>query len=91
MPRCCFNTQKATPSAAISHQLRISRPSLYKCIDRALAAGVEVALKDKYHRPKTPVIRPEAKAWGGRFYWFLPPSLVFTRLTSSLSAQSVLD
>ena len=51
------------PIATISHQLRISRPSLYKCIDRALAAGVEVALKDKYHRPKAPVISAEAKAW----------------------------
>ena len=51
------------PIAAISHQLRISRPSVYKCIDRALAAGVEVALKDKYHRPKAPVIGAEAKAW----------------------------
>jgi transposase len=49
--------------SAISRQLRISRPSLYKCIDRALAAGVEVALKDKYHRPKAPVISAEAKAW----------------------------
>lgn len=48
---------------AISHQLSISRPSLYKCIDRALAAGVDVALKDKYHRPKAPVISAEAKAW----------------------------
>lgn len=51
------------PIATISHQLRISRPSLYKCIDRALAAGVEVALKDKYHRPKAPIISAEAKAW----------------------------
>ncbi len=51
------------PIVSISHQLRISRPSLYKCIDRALAAGVEVALKDKYHRPKAPVISAEAKAW----------------------------
>lgn len=51
------------PIATISRQLRISRPSLYKCIDRALAAGVEVALKDKFHRPKAPVISAEAKAW----------------------------
>ncbi len=42
------------PIVSISHQLRISRPSLYKCIDRALAAGVEVALKDKYHPTQGP-------------------------------------
>ena len=41
----------------------VSRPTIYKCVDRALAAGIETALKDKYHRSKEPVITPEAKAW----------------------------
>jgi transposase len=47
----------------IQRQLGISRPTIYKCIDKALAAGARSALKDRYHRPKAPVITPEAKAW----------------------------
>ena len=27
---------------------------IYKCIDKALAAGVQMGLKDKYHRPFAP-------------------------------------
>ena len=63
MPRCCFTTQRVVRSPPSVVNSGISRPSLYKCIDRALAAGVEVALKDKYHRPRAPVISAEAKAW----------------------------
>lgn len=48
---------------SIQRQLNISRPSIYKCIDKALAAGVQTALKDKYHRPRDPSITEEAKAW----------------------------
>jgi transposase len=48
---------------SIEKELRVSRPTIYKCIDKALAAGAETALKDKYHRPKEPVITEEAKAW----------------------------
>lgn len=47
----------------ISHALRISRVAIYKWIDRALAVGTDAALKDKYHRPKDPLITEEAKAW----------------------------
>ena len=47
----------------IQQRLGISRPTIYKCIDKALAAGVQSGLKDRYHRPKEPVITPEAKAW----------------------------
>jgi hypothetical protein len=36
---------------------------IYKCIDKALAAGVQMGLKDKYHRPHEPEITDEAKAW----------------------------
>ncbi|MDL1968660.1 MAG: helix-turn-helix domain-containing protein, partial [Deltaproteobacteria bacterium] len=49
--------------SSIKKELNISRPTIYKCIDKALAAGVETGLKDKYHRPKDPVITEEAKAW----------------------------
>jgi transposase len=48
---------------SIEKELGISRPTIYKCIDKALAAGAETALKDKYHRPKEPVITEEAKTW----------------------------
>lgn len=48
---------------AIQAALGVSRPTIYKCIDKALAAGAEWGLKDRYHRPKAPVITDEAKAW----------------------------
>ena len=43
--------------------VKLSRPSIYKCIDKALAAGPEAGLKDYYHRPFDPLITEEAKAW----------------------------
>jgi transposase len=49
--------------SSIKRELNVSRPTIYKCIDKALAAGIETGLKDKYHRPKDPVITEEAKAW----------------------------
>lgn len=49
--------------SSIKKDLNVSRPTIYKCIDKALAAGIETALKDKYHRPKDPVITEESKAW----------------------------
>jgi len=36
---------------------------IYKCIDKALAAGVGAGLKDAYHRPHEPEITAAAKAW----------------------------
>ena len=47
----------------IQRQVGISRPSIYKCIDKALSSGMEAGLKDKYHRAKAPVITDEAKLW----------------------------
>jgi len=49
--------------SAIGTAFGVSRPTIYKCLDKALAMGVEVGLKDKYHSPKAPVITVEAKAW----------------------------
>ena len=51
------------PITDIEKQVHISRPTIYKWIDKALAVGIEEGLKDKYHRPKEPVITEEAKAW----------------------------
>jgi len=47
----------------IRKRVGLSRPTIYKCIDKALAAGIEIALKDTYHRPKAPDITPEASGW----------------------------
>ena len=40
-----------------------SRPTIYKCIDKALAAGMEAGLKDLPHRPGAPEIGQEAREW----------------------------
>lgn len=47
----------------IQRTLRVSKPTIYKCIDKALAAGPERGLKDLPHAPKVPVITEEGKAW----------------------------
>jgi transposase len=47
----------------VAKAAKTSRPTVYKCIKKALAGGVEVALKDYYHRPKPATITEEAKAW----------------------------
>ncbi len=36
---------------------------IYRSVDKALAAGVQAGLKDRYHRPHEPEITDEAKAW----------------------------
>jgi len=47
----------------IQRTLGVSRPTIYKCIDKALAAGVATGLKDRYHRAHAPQISEAAKAW----------------------------
>jgi len=47
----------------IRQQAKVSRPTIYKCLDKALGMGVDAGLKDAYHRPKPPVIDEAAKAW----------------------------
>lgn len=42
---------------------RVSRPMIYKCVDRALADGVQMGLKDRNYRPRISEISEEAKAW----------------------------
>lgn len=51
-----------TPSA-IHRRLHISRVTIYRCVHKALAMGVDAALKDAFHRPRDPVIDAAAKAW----------------------------
>ena len=47
----------------IGRTLGVSRPTIYKCIDKALAVGVLTGLKDRYHRAHAPQISEAAKAW----------------------------
>jgi len=47
----------------VSAKAGVSRPTVYKCIDKALAMGYEAGLKDLPHSPKEPEITLEAKAW----------------------------
>jgi transposase len=48
--------------SALSRTAGLSRRIIYKHVDRALAAGVAVALRDRAHGSE-PTITPEAKAW----------------------------
>src|SRR6202162_1635359 len=52
-----------TAITELQRQLGFSRPMIYRSVDKALAAGVQTGLKDKYHRPHDPEISDEAKAW----------------------------
>ncbi|MCW5231596.1 IS630 family transposase [Verminephrobacter eiseniae] len=47
----------------IQRALGMSRPTVYKCIDKALATGVAAGLQDRYHRPYAPQITDDARAW----------------------------
>ena len=47
----------------VSVKANVGRPTVYKCIDKALAMGYEAGLQDLPHSPKKPEITLEAKAW----------------------------
>jgi transposase len=47
----------------IQRTVKVSRPTVYKCLGKALAMGMEAGLKDTFHRPKEPVIDRADKAW----------------------------
>jgi hypothetical protein len=49
--------------AGIARALEMTRKSVRKWIDKALAMGAEAALRDAYHRPRAPVITEPARAW----------------------------
>lgn len=51
------------PILQIQKLANVSRPTIYKCIDKALAAGANAGLKDYYHRPFDPTIDDAAKTW----------------------------
>lgn len=47
----------------IARALEMTRKSVRKWVDKALAMGACAALKDTWHRPHAPVITEPAKAW----------------------------
>jgi transposase len=51
------------PISQIQKLVNVSRPTIYKCIDKALAAGADAGLKDFFHRPFDPIIDDAAKTW----------------------------
>lgn len=51
------------PITEIENMVQVSRSTIYKWIEKALAMGIQEGLKDKYHCSKEPVITEEAKAW----------------------------
>jgi len=55
--------QSGENPSAIHRALRLSRVTIYNCLHKALAMGVEAGLKDAFHRPKEPMIERADKAW----------------------------
>jgi transposase len=47
----------------IRKELDVSRPTVYKCIDKALAGGILLGMRDFFHQPKQAEITDEAKVW----------------------------
>ena len=47
----------------IAQRAKVSRVTVYHCLHKALAMGVEAGLKDAFHRPREPVINHADKAW----------------------------
>ena len=58
-----LNYAEGFPILQIQQSADASRPTIYKCIDKALAAGIDAGLKDYFHRPFEPTINDSAKAW----------------------------
>jgi transposase len=61
--RVLLGYAQGIPITDLARQIGISRPTIYTCVDKALAAGVQTGLKDAYHRPHEPEISGEARAW----------------------------
>ena len=76
---------------AIARALEMTRKSVRKWIDKALAVGAGAALKDAYHRPRAPVITEEARAWVIHLACSKPKDLGYAAelWTRSLLAQHV--
>ena len=75
----------------ISRATGMTRKSVKKWIDKALAMGADAALKDAYHRPYAPVITEAARAWVIHLACSKPKELGYAAelWTRSLLAQHV--
>ena len=75
----------------ISRAMGMTRKSVKKWIDKALAMGADAALKDAYHRPYAPVITEQARAWVIHLACSKPKELGYAAelWTRSLLAQHV--
>jgi hypothetical protein len=51
------------PLTVIAHKVSLTRSSIYKCITKTIAMGVDAGLHDTYHAPKLPSIDLPAKQW----------------------------
>ena len=76
---------------AIARAIKMTRKSVRKWIDKALAMGAEAALQEAYHRPRAPVITEEARAWVIHLACSKPKELGYAAelWTRSLLAQHV--
>jgi hypothetical protein len=76
---------------AIARAMEITRKSVRKWIDKALAMGPEAALQDAYHRPRAPVITEQARAWVIHLACSKPKELGYAAelWTRSLLAQHI--
>ena len=54
--RVLLGYAEGIPITDLARRIGISRPAIYACIDKALAAGVPMGLRDAYHRPHEPEI-----------------------------------
>ena len=61
--RILLRYQSGETVAGIARGMEMTRTSVAKWINRALAMGPMAALKDTWHRPKEPVITEQARAW----------------------------
>ena len=49
--RIILGYEKGSSITSLSQHIGVTRTTIYKWIDKALATGVEQGLKDAYHRP----------------------------------------
>ena len=61
--RVLLGYAQGTPLLQIAREVGVSRPTVYKCIDKALHMGVEAALQDAPRPGRKPEIAQDAKAW----------------------------
>ena len=61
--RVLLDYVQGAPLLQIAREVGVSRPTVYKCIDKALHMGVEAALRDTPRPGRKPEIAQDAKAW----------------------------